>query len=218
MPSGNKMFCPHCGEDREYDKPRTYIGFSTHECCTCKNRIVRFTNPDYQMVYKNIVRKMKNIWRSVLEYYYTDHTPEHSSRVLKYAEEILLPLKTTNNKLSQEEFFLLTLGAYLHDIAMQKIDPVLRNDIIRLRSLSTEEFKREYPDDDQFRYIDNKYKEIRKKHATHSSKEIEELFKNQLNSFSALQNRIEKAVIYICACHSGDIIGIDKDYYPSVSI
>lgn len=51
--------------------------------------------------------------------YYTDHSIEHSLRILEYLSQVITDLMSSEEQLNKYELFVLISSVYLHDIGMQ---------------------------------------------------------------------------------------------------
>jgi tetratricopeptide (TPR) repeat protein len=63
-----------------------------------------------------IILAVNKIWTAPLLQHYTDHTPNHSERIVRILDHLL---EGYSDKLNDYERFILLASAYLHDIGMQ---------------------------------------------------------------------------------------------------
>ena len=68
---------------------------------------------------KNVREAVNRIWSRPLHRYYTDHTVDHSERVIALLDGLTEGMMATDNRLCPTEVFVLLAAAYLHDIGMQ---------------------------------------------------------------------------------------------------
>lgn len=67
---------------------------------------------------QSIYKRVQEIWETPIHSYYTDHSTEHSERILVLADNLLNSLYD-DTKLSEDERFILIAASYLHDVGMQ---------------------------------------------------------------------------------------------------
>lgn len=75
-------------------------------------------NPDLHRAVDNVRAAVKVIWERPLHRYYTDHSVEHSERVIEKLNGLTEELMSTDH-LYPTEVNILLVAAYLHDIGMQ---------------------------------------------------------------------------------------------------
>ncbi|MCD4782460.1 MAG: tetratricopeptide repeat protein [Candidatus Eremiobacteraeota bacterium] len=206
--------CPHCNTSGAALEPeKEYANsFKTFTCCSTekKHRIIYFENPTYRKLYKRVIDKMKAIWEIRFEWRYTDHSPFHSTRILKWGEDLMLPLEEAGNdySLKAEEMLLFALGAYMHDAAMQRIDDKAKRDIERIRE--TNNFN------DRLKKLDKLYDSIRERHAKRAPEVAEEILGEIVETDDSLVNladTILEPLKFICLFHSGkDVTKIDPNH------
>jgi len=71
--------------------------------------------------YKRIVVSSRMIWKQPRLLWFTDHSIDHSERIILILGQILDNLHTTQNRLSPHELYILLASCYLHDIGMQNM-------------------------------------------------------------------------------------------------
>jgi len=86
-----------------------------------KNKLYRcIERTEYKQIIYNCVKFVVGIWSGdKLIQYYTDHSIKHSLSILKKIEAIFQNAVDEVLLLSEDEIFILILGALLHDIGMQ---------------------------------------------------------------------------------------------------
>lgn len=81
--------------------------------------LIGILNADQRRALENVREAAARIWSRPLYRYYTDHTVEHSERVLALLDGLTAGMMATDKRLSSTEVFCLLAAAYLHDIGMQ---------------------------------------------------------------------------------------------------
>jgi HD superfamily phosphodiesterase len=74
---------------------------------------------DRRRALENVREAAARIWSRPLHRYYTDHTVDHSERVIALLDGLTAGMMDTDKRLSSTEIFVLLAAAYLHDIGMQ---------------------------------------------------------------------------------------------------
>ncbi len=68
---------------------------------------------------ENVRAAAARVWKTPLHRYYTDHTVDHSERIIALLDGLTAGMMNTDKRLSPGEVFVLLAAAYLHDIGMQ---------------------------------------------------------------------------------------------------
>ena len=80
----------------------------------------QYISSEEKVTFLNSVRdNVKPILATNLMPHFTDHSVEHSDRIVGYVDNLIKPIMETENKLSEEELTILYSACYLHDIGMQ---------------------------------------------------------------------------------------------------
>jgi len=74
---------------------------------------------DRRRALENVREAAARIWSRPLHRYYTDHTVDHSQRVITLLDGLTAGMMTTDKRLCPTEVFCLLAATYLHDIGMQ---------------------------------------------------------------------------------------------------
>ena len=216
--SFNLPECPNCkNPNPPIEKVKEYK--NNFKACTCSRcetyRVVYFEKSTYRNLYNKVIEKMKKIWRHPLEWRYTDHSTFHSSRIIKWGEDLMAPLKGTDDRLQAEEMLLFVLAAYLHDAAMQRIGEEAREEIERIKEINKEQWEEEQKkasgkdgekEKDRLDRLTELYENIRKKHAERAPEVVVEIMKEIMGEDEELGNLIGslcEPLKYICRFHSG---------------
>jgi hypothetical protein len=76
-------------------------------------------NADRRRSLGNVRQAAVRVWARPLHRYYTDHTVDHSERVIALLDGLTAGMMATEKRLSPTEVWVLLAAAYLHDIGMQ---------------------------------------------------------------------------------------------------
>ncbi len=95
-------------------------------------------SPDLHKKYIEITEACKKLWGNTKLDWFTDHTPTHSARLVRYLNQMLAPIEQTDRFLTPDECFVLLSSCYLHDIGMQDMRRTGKTE----EKLSDEEFRR----------------------------------------------------------------------------
>lgn len=74
---------------------------------------------DLRRSIEDIRAYMSRIWARPLHRYYTDHTVNHSDRIVALLDGLTAGMMRTDKRLSPIEVYVLLAATYLHDIGMQ---------------------------------------------------------------------------------------------------
>ena len=83
------------------------------------DQLIRHLDEDWRRALENIRAAAGRIWSRPLHLYYTDHTVDHSERVIAELNGLSAWMMAAARALSPTEIFVLLAAAYLHDIGMQ---------------------------------------------------------------------------------------------------
>jgi len=81
--------------------------------------LINILEADRRRVLENVREAAARIWSRPLHRYYTDHTVDHSERVIALLDGLTAGMMATDKRLSSTEVSVLLVAAYLHDIGMQ---------------------------------------------------------------------------------------------------
>ena len=81
--------------------------------------LIGILDADQRRVLENVCTAAEHIWSRPLHRYYTDHTVDHSERIIALLDGLTAGMMSTDKRLLPTEIFILLAAAYLHDIGMQ---------------------------------------------------------------------------------------------------
>ncbi len=81
--------------------------------------LVNTLNADQRRALENVRDAAARIWARPLHRTFTDHTPDHSGRIIALLDGLTAGMMATDKRLSPTEVWVLLAAAYLHDIGMQ---------------------------------------------------------------------------------------------------
>jgi hypothetical protein len=81
--------------------------------------LIDVLDPEQRRALGNVRAGAERIWSRPLHRDYTDHTVDHSARVIALLDGLTAGVMATHKRLSPGEAFVLLAAAYLHDIGMQ---------------------------------------------------------------------------------------------------
>lgn len=82
-------------------------------------KMIEYLCEDLRRAVKNVREAANEIWKTPKHKYYTDHTVDHSDRIVKKLKGLIHGIMHGDHPLSQHEIYILLAAAYLHDIGMQ---------------------------------------------------------------------------------------------------
>ena len=224
--SFNLTECPHCNTTNPaVEAVKIYkSNFTTCTCCSREkpHRVVHFENPLYRKLCRMVADRMNKIWEVRFDWRYTDHSPYHSARIIKWGEDLMAPLMhlkhenvTDKFELQAEEMLLFTLAAYMHDAAMQYIDDDTREDIEKIRDINREQEEEDRKkisekDDvkkkDRLGRLNELHESVRKRHAERAPEVVVKIMNEIVQKDDSLRDLVRsllKPLKYICRFHSG---------------
>ena len=83
------------------------------------SNLMQTLDTDQRRMLDNVRAAAERIWSRPLHLYYTDHTVDHSERVIALLDGLTEGMMDTGKRLSPAEVYVLLAAAYLHDIGMQ---------------------------------------------------------------------------------------------------
>jgi len=83
------------------------------------NTLVNTLNANQRRALENVREAAARIWSRPLHRHYTDHTVDHSERIIALLDGLTAGMMATEKRLSATEVLILLVAAYLHDIGMQ---------------------------------------------------------------------------------------------------
>ncbi len=110
-------------------------------------QILKNKNESLYYVLKDIEKCSIQIWNDRLLPWFTNHNVGHSKEIIHILGQIVSPLISNDDFLSDHELFILLASAYLHDIGMQNL---------KIEQISIEQL------------TEKEYNQIRKRHAEES--------------------------------------------------
>ena len=83
------------------------------------NPLMNILDDSWQRSIENVRETAQRIWARPLHRYFTDHTVEHSERIINHLNGLTAVMMHTDKRLTPIEVYTLLAAAYLHDIGMQ---------------------------------------------------------------------------------------------------
>lgn len=201
--------CPHCRMQLNKKQAKiTYNCFTTYTCSVSEDyhRVIYFEQPQYNTLYKAVIKKVQEIWAIPLQWQYTDHSAKHSARVFRWGEKLMFPLKGTQYSLEPEEILLFILAGYLHDIGMQRPDETICKYIKEISDLDEQYRKKDDMSEDRLEEMNKLYDNIRKEHAKRAPEIINDVLNDIVKGDNSLKDLVRNLLApleYICRLHSG---------------
>ena len=81
--------------------------------------VIDYLRGDLHRAVNNVREAAIEIWKVPKHKYYTDHTVEHSDRIVTKLDGLISGIMQGGHPLSQHEIYILLAAAHLHDIGMQ---------------------------------------------------------------------------------------------------
>ena len=139
--------------------------------------------------------------------HFTDHSVAHSDSLARYVDDLIVPLQTTERRLTEDELFILYAACYLHDIGMQHGKANETNVIGTLNLLPTFGELR----------AEQQSEIIRKHHAAISA----EMVRASLNSAApiiGIQLTVDYFPMYVAALCEGHTLAVESERYKSLMV
>jgi hypothetical protein len=81
--------------------------------------LMEVLDADQRRALENVREAVERIWARPLHHHYTDHTVDHSERVITLLDGLTAGIMSIDKRLSSTEVFVLLAATFLHDIGMQ---------------------------------------------------------------------------------------------------
>ncbi len=95
-------------------------------------QLIETLDTDQQRALENVRKAAARIWARPLHRYFTNHTLEHSQRIIALLDGLAAGMMQTDKRLTPTEVFVLLAATYLHDIGMQN-EKFASGDLVEIR-------------------------------------------------------------------------------------